>query len=424
MSAATTSAVTAATSTSSSGSGSGSSGPTSSPLLFFVALGFGVVFTNLWIIVGVKYCFRYNRNRQRPGETGDPIDLVAVPRPHRRRREKKLMPIDEVNERFPSMKYKVWRSTRAEEGLPTAGGVTSPPSRAPSMKDGQDTVVSVPMVGGRTSTESDRTGTAGPPNQEPSESLGHTNVSGKELEAKLSPPVSPTTVRGSIFAASEKKTAEDEGPSLENLEHTKTMASTTLGDGRDDDYDDDEEDQIHSAVPNELLNNPGDACAICLDNIEDNDDIRGLTCGHAFHSPCLDPWLTTRRACCPLCKADYYTPKPRTQEEEARAAQRMNLPQSPQFAYLGGHGSTSRPRMVLPGRFMAIVYPDRRQENGGFPVIVRQDRPPRARSNNPSAVPSQPQENSWRSRLSRLRIPRLTRSSNRQPRDLETGTAQ
>ena len=27
-----------------------SSGPTSSPLLFFVALGFGVVFTNLWYV--------------------------------------------------------------------------------------------------------------------------------------------------------------------------------------------------------------------------------------------------------------------------------------------------------------------------------------------------------------------------------------
>ncbi|KAG7147869.1 hypothetical protein HYQ46_003275 [Verticillium longisporum] len=33
------------------GGGSGAGGA-SSPLLFFVALGFGVVFTNLWIIVG------------------------------------------------------------------------------------------------------------------------------------------------------------------------------------------------------------------------------------------------------------------------------------------------------------------------------------------------------------------------------------
>ncbi len=32
------------------GGGGGNAGPTSSPLLFFVALGFGVVFTNLWYV--------------------------------------------------------------------------------------------------------------------------------------------------------------------------------------------------------------------------------------------------------------------------------------------------------------------------------------------------------------------------------------
>jgi hypothetical protein len=37
-----------APSTSSSASGGGGGGGSSSPLLFFVALGFGVVFTNLW----------------------------------------------------------------------------------------------------------------------------------------------------------------------------------------------------------------------------------------------------------------------------------------------------------------------------------------------------------------------------------------
>jgi uncharacterized protein HemX len=35
-----------------SASSGGGSGPTSSPLLFFVALGFGVVFTNLWYVSG------------------------------------------------------------------------------------------------------------------------------------------------------------------------------------------------------------------------------------------------------------------------------------------------------------------------------------------------------------------------------------
>lgn len=42
-----------------------------------------------------------------------------------------------------------------------------------------------------------------------------------------------------------------------------------------------------------------DECAICLD--KDNDDtIRLLICGHAFHGECIDRWAAVR-AVCPLC---------------------------------------------------------------------------------------------------------------------------
>lgn len=47
-------------------------------------------------------------------------------------------------------------------------------------------------------------------------------------------------------------------------------------------------------------------CAICLESFEDDDVVRGLICGHVFHAECVDPWLTLRRACCPICKRDYY----------------------------------------------------------------------------------------------------------------------
>lgn len=60
----------------------------------------------------------------------------------------------------------------------------------------------------------------------------------------------------------------------------------------------------------ELLNNDLSTCAICIDDMEDEDLVRGLTCGHIFHSECIEPWLLKRRACCPLCKYDYYAPKP------------------------------------------------------------------------------------------------------------------
>lgn len=65
------------------------------------------------------------------------------------------------------------------------------------------------------------------------------------------------------------------------------------------------EEGTSSALGNELHFTSG-SCAICLDLLEDESLVRGLVCGHVFHSDCLDPWLTKRRACCPMCKRDYF----------------------------------------------------------------------------------------------------------------------
>ncbi|OBA21269.1 hypothetical protein METBIDRAFT_41364 [Metschnikowia bicuspidata var. bicuspidata NRRL YB-4993] len=48
------------------------------------------------------------------------------------------------------------------------------------------------------------------------------------------------------------------------------------------------------------------SCSICLEVYELDDVVRGLICGHVYHADCVDPWLTRRRACCPICKRDYY----------------------------------------------------------------------------------------------------------------------
>jgi hypothetical protein len=66
------------------------------------------------------------------------------------------------------------------------------------------------------------------------------------------------------------------------------------------------------------LSNPhytSGSCAICLEVIEDDDEVRGLICGHVFHADCLDPWLIRRRACCPMCKRDYYKNEDRNNAE-------------------------------------------------------------------------------------------------------------
>ncbi|KAE9975420.1 hypothetical protein BLS_002601 [Venturia inaequalis] len=312
------------------GNGNGGGGNSSSPLLFFVALGFGVVFTNLWIIVGVKYCFRYNqRNRAlRAHADGDPIDLTAMPRPHRRRREKKLMTMDEVNTRFPLIKYKAWRASREHEGLPAAGGITAPPSRAGSIKgDGSPK---------RMSADQDR----------PGSSLSHVN------RPAAASPAHPTIAE--VSTLNEKSMIEK----IDDVEHNNrdsiAAAKTRIIETADEDSDD-EEPISDAAVPEELLNAPGDTCAICLDTLEDDEEVRGLTCGHAFHAHCLDPWLSTRRACCPLCKADYYIPKPRPEGEANTESTgrrsghplRLNLPQAPQNSWLGGRYIPTRSRMII-----------------------------------------------------------------------------
>ncbi|KAG5948586.1 hypothetical protein E4U53_006238 [Claviceps sorghi] len=281
----------------------------SSPLLFFVALGFGVVFTNLWIIVGVKYCFRYNaRNRARMNnEDGEPITLETVHRP-RRRREKKLMTMDEVNAKFPMKKYKTWVSERATEGLPTAGGVSVSPSRANSIRQADGMLPEILTVKSRVSTDA--------------------HPADVSIIAAADPD-----------AHDEKRSKVGSGPKDEGIgqiitHHDEERPPSLRRTPSEEEVDD---EHIDAALPPECLAAPGDTCAICIDTLEDDDDVRGLTCGHAFHAVCLDPWLTSRRACCPLCKADYYTPKPRPNQEcdanansggnlDPRSNSRLNLP--------------------------------------------------------------------------------------------------
>lgn len=324
------------------------------------------------IIVGVKYCFRYNaRNRAiARGEDGDPINLEPIPRSHRRRREKKLMTMDEVNERFPMTKYKTWVAARASEGLSTAGGVTAPANRPGSVTDADGVIPQSPI-----GTKHDRPNTA-------MSTRGSTDVK-----------PSPSTVNDPDM--SEKADTMTGSQHLPDLKIVTTAITVDTQKTHSED-EADEDDHIHDALPPELMAHPGDSCAICIDTLEDDDDIRGLTCGHAFHAVCLDPWLTSRRACCPLCKADYYVPKPRPEGEPAeperpRRTGRVQTAAQPRPAWLGAR---VHPRMLLPVRFMSNpMYPgdryghapadDRRSRRARR--VVAQTRPPASTQNSAAA---------------------------------------
>jgi hypothetical protein len=248
------------------------------------------------IIVGVKYCFRYSQRNRRGQQYEEEVDLatlhpfVGIHHPvQRRRREKKLLKIDEVNERFPVMTYKAWRAQRERQGLSAEGGI------AP-----QTNITGTPLLDSPPETPI---------------------VSASELHPQSSSPVldrnelaiQPTTYLGpdsSIEPVSEKSAIEIGVAEVTSHASPVIPSSSKHRDSAFSVDADPEDEDDHSPIPNELLATSGDNCAICIEPLEDDDEVRGLTCGHCYHQTCIDPWLTQRRASCPLCKADYYVPKP------------------------------------------------------------------------------------------------------------------
>jgi hypothetical protein len=319
--------------------------------------------------------------------------------------------MDEVNERFPLQKYKQWRASRENQGLPASGGIaTAPQSRANSVKDVEGVVASV------------QEGASSPaPATSPSKAQVDLVATGRALQKETMPPRASLSAGENKETGSEKKEVDEKHAELVPTETAVSHyepAKPSQAHGHDGD-DSDEDDPIRTAAAPELLTEPGDTCAICLDTLEDLDDVRGLSCGHAFHASCVDPWLTSRRACCPLCKADYYVPKPRPEgetQEQTSSGRRSNAaglrsPTSPPAAWNPRGNPFSRSRVV------AIASPSRqnsatntRQANSMMDLFNRPSRRDRsAPAPTPTAATTpapQPQQISgWRARLGRPIVP-------------------
>ncbi|BCS21033.1 putative RING finger protein [Aspergillus puulaauensis] len=94
-----------------------------------------------------------------------------------------------------------------------------------------------------------------------------------------------------------------------NCKETEVDLNTSQGPASPSaDADDKETEQNDKSVENGILSSHGNShneCAICMEDFDDDDSIRALTCAHVFHATCLDPWFTKRQARCPLCKTSY-----------------------------------------------------------------------------------------------------------------------
>ncbi|KAE8142922.1 hypothetical protein BDV38DRAFT_234255 [Aspergillus pseudotamarii] len=54
-------------------------------------------------------------------------------------------------------------------------------------------------------------------------------------------------------------------------------------------------------------------CELCLEQLGPESAYRILPCKHIFHLPCIDCWLYTEDASCPLCRRTFYEyRRPRT----------------------------------------------------------------------------------------------------------------
>lgn len=328
--------------------------------------------------------------------------MVAIPRTHRRRRrEKKLMTMDEVNERFPLIKYKAWRSSRENDGLPTTGGIRAPDNGPQILKEGDKFASTVEVSSCTPQIEN--------------------HQQAHPITSYSSTPIQHT---GDLLVQSKESVTGDPA-SPEHTPNAITDRSNDYSDMFTQKDNEDEDCHIRTAVPDELLTSPGDSCAICLDLIEDDDDVRGLTCGHAFHASCVDPWLTSRRACCPLCKADYYIPKPRPDTVEP-----PELGMEQREHHYGVRTHLNQPQAVLFGRPLnpfrsSFARPERRSPQTVSSMarldlsapIEHPARGDQSHQRQPtSAIPNRAHENqNWRTRLLPTRLRGLSFPSFRIP---------
>lgn len=47
-------------------------------------------------------------------------------------------------------------------------------------------------------------------------------------------------------------------------------------------------------------------CDICFEEMESGSAFRQIPCNHIFHKPCIDEWMASKDASCPICRHTFY----------------------------------------------------------------------------------------------------------------------
>lgn len=256
-------------------------------LLFFVALGFGILFCNLWVIIGIKYCYRYSSiNRPETIEVGrvTPQNQVC---------QKKLMTKGEADQQFPSILYKLWQSQHKNQKQNSSKTISNNKQDQQEKDNGDVTHDSVDKLDKQDekNTLKDETYDSNTSCKCSTEEVINTqnldsciDVSQSTTDMSCCNPINKHNDIG-IYIPDEKQSKYENEYIKENV----NAAISSNNSPEDTSF--------------------GDTCAICLDMFQDEDEVRVLTCGHIYHSSCIVPWFTTRRAMCPLCKYDFYVPE-------------------------------------------------------------------------------------------------------------------
>ena len=76
------------------------------------------------------------------------------------------------------------------------------------------------------------------------------------------------------------------------------------------------EDEKETAMKSDEITDYG-TCGICLEDYQQGDRKKRLSCPHSFHKECIDRWLKEVSSC-PICKKDVEMYKPRNEEVEKK----------------------------------------------------------------------------------------------------------